>query len=269
MKKALLFIAILLLAAICGCGRSADTDKHGGSVAELTLRQHYLAYCGELLAGNKPSGEKFHDSADVLILRREGGAEGVYEPDGPKKLGVEQKLTFVKTVPELPEGITPMEMIENAYYGYLSGETLMLVAEKEEKFDTAILREDGSGGWIAIAPPEEAFGRYLTGGAFINDEVGFACFEAVWEGAETVKEPCVYATFDGGASWRLLDTVKIPDEYRSLLWRPYFLSPVFEGDHGVLPAIAGGETERMIWFETLDGGHTWSFMGRCDGEPIA
>lgn len=269
MKKALLFIAILLLAAICGCGRSADTDKHGGSVAELTLRQRYLAYCGELLAGNKPSGEIFQDSADVLILRREGGAEGVYEPDGPKKLGVEQKLTFVKTVPELPEGITPMEMIENAYYGYLSGETLMLVAEKEEKFDTAILREDGSGGWIVIAPPEEAFGRYLTGGAFINDKVGFVCLDVAERNNDGSADTRVYATFDGGASWQRLSGLTIPVEYSHELFYPRFLSPVFNGDHGVLPAIAGGETERMIWFETLDGGHTWSFMGRCDGEPIA
>lgn len=268
MKKYAVIILALLIAALCGCGKLPGDDKPVEPERELSQRQRYYAFCCELLAGERPIGEKFHGSADVLILRREGGALNAYEPDAPKKPGVEQKLTFIGTLDALPSGITLMEMEENVFHGYLSGDMLMLVAEKGGSFDTVILRRESAGGWTEIGSPEEAFGRYLTGGAFIGDEVGFACYEGTRDPETGIADPHVYATFDGGSTWQLLDSVAMPERYYSQLGDPTFLSPVFEGEHGVLPAIAVGDRDIMIWFETLDGGHNWIFRGCCDGRTL-
>lgn len=132
----------------------------------------------------------------------------------------------------------------------------------------AVFAKDQSGEWVEIPMPE-AYCVQVTGGCMLSDRIGFLCFadrSLMNKPDYTPRELTVYATHDGGASWEDLD-IWIPEEFEGTIAPPvHALSPLFDGDHGVMPvsyssynSASDGFDSHTAWFESFDGGNTWVF----------
>ena len=130
-----------------------------------------------------------------------------------------------------------------------------------------IFRTDDGENWYE-------FGNYpsidfpLNGACIVSDRVGFVCVGS-WRGYVTMDESnvrrlFVFMTEDGGETWRDLG-LELPESFASC--ENYAFSPLFEGDHGVIPVSSldrdttSPARYRFSWFETDDGGRTWTFVG--------
>ncbi len=82
----------------------------------------------------------------------------------------------------------------------------------------------------------------------------------------TLRQLMVYKTVDGGNTWENIN-LWIPEEYEGIIAPPCdALSPGFDVDHGVMLVTFSVHIEsddtfesRMAWFETFDGGESWTF----------
>ncbi|MBR5719149.1 MAG: hypothetical protein IKX16_09055 [Clostridia bacterium] len=139
------------------------------------------------------------------------------------------------------------------------------------KHDLAIVMLDDDGNVKQIKCESQNLMYHLTGGAVLSENVAFVCCQNMAGSSYDPAKLTVYRTKDGGRTWVDLD-LRIPAESDDELFTPvYALSPVFDGDHGVMlvcycksnPEKTSGDYRydiAMSWFETNDRGDTWQFV---------
>ncbi|MBO4879779.1 MAG: hypothetical protein J5544_05925 [Clostridia bacterium] len=123
---------------------------------------------------------------------------------------------------------------------------------------------DENGEWHEFGETNGVFPSIVTGACIRNEHNGFICFmNYAYEGYEEERNRIfVFFSGDGGGSWRDLGLC-LPEEYASFTCYP--LSPVFKGDHGVIPVYCTGsslnpdEQYVLCFFETYDNGVSWRF----------
>lgn len=156
-------------------------------------------------------------------------------------------------------------------YGYI-GENYVIFTNEQHmgSQDRAIFRTDDGENWYEFGAMKDNRAQ-LTGGAILNANEGFLCFydrAIMMYDSYTPRQLSVYRTIDGGKTWSDIG-LWIPEEYEGKIAPPsYVLSPVFEGEHGVLIVVysvcvntsTGSFEQRTAHFETFDGGDTWTFF---------
>ncbi|MBR3382478.1 MAG: M56 family metallopeptidase [Clostridia bacterium] len=113
--------------------------------------------------------------------------------------------------------------------------------------------------------------RPLFGACIVDENVGFLSYFTKFydEPDGSYRKIWLYRTDDGGKTWVDMG-LEIPEEYGNC-YPGYAASPVFDGDHGVMQVCAfglgssGEETQyKGLWYETFDGGLTWTLRGDPD-----
>lgn len=126
---------------------------------------------------------------------------------------------------------------------------------------SCIFRNVG-GEWVEIGDNNDNVVNTMFGAGFANDEVGFLCYyskQLVYDDISTGKL-FVWRTGDNGESWHELDidiTEYFPDDE---IVYSCALSPVFDGDHGVMCVtgmLGSGLKLFNLWLETFDLGLSW------------
>ncbi len=127
---------------------------------------------------------------------------------------------------------------------------------------TCLFMRDADGSWREIGNNNASFPRKLSGACMVSENELYLCFYDRYLGPEggSGRKLCVFRTADGGAEWKNIG-LELPEEYGE----PYTLipgSPVFEGKHGVIliTAYYTGRDKLEGWFETTDGGESWTFV---------
>lgn len=289
-KNFCLYIALLLIAlTLVACAKAAPGKEPEGelnaSVDEAAEEKttapvsgekesalnyswkDYAEFCGKLLAGEKSTAQ-FSAGAALCYVKEENGKMCVFEKEHGGGMRLEAALDLC--LPEDAED--PYD--EGYYWGFFSEYALMLIVHTgsgEEDCNLSVWCAEENGGWSPVKIPAEMASRMATGGAFIDENVGFIAFDtqAYPKTPDEAYDSRVYATFDGGKSWVRPDGLSIPEELAAELQTPVFLTPVFDGRHGVMPVsvfsdLRSGGKSCMVWFETDDGGATWSFRDRAD-----
>ncbi len=112
------------------------------------------------------------------------------------------------------------------------------------------------------------FDYYVSGACIRSASEGYLCYydRLYHYGELNTRRLLVFKTEDGGATWNEMG-LWLPEEYEGARDVQTF-SPVFDGDHGVIPikvtpADYENEPDVICWYETTDGGKTWEF---CDGK---
>lgn len=287
MKKTicLLLALALALAAFVSCagrgpeevnepGSSSNTEK--GYVMNWSW-QAYSEYCEKLLSGEKGSAV-FHSGAGLCYVKEENGKLAIYEAMGIKKTDIgsepaEMRLDRTLDI-SLPDGAFESSKDINGYcWGYVSEHSLILMihtGEGEASREVSVWRCAENDEWLPTDIPEEMNGRMVSGGMFTDANAGFISFDAKTISAaasDSSDASMLWATFDGGKTWIRPEGSIIPGELNDQLVHPVFLTPAFEGSHGVLPVTVlndrrNDDRECMVWFETDDGGHTWRFVDK-------
>lgn len=113
---------------------------------------------------------------------------------------------------------------------------------------------DGGKTWEEISNPNDLYAQHLTGVGFSNKDIGFLGFRYYED-----YGPTIYWTNDQGKSWEKL-TVTLPKKFAEIRKNP--LSPIFNGNEGLLPIQLYGESEGItgtIFLTTKDHGLTWVY----------
>ncbi|WP_462412861.1 WD40/YVTN/BNR-like repeat-containing protein [Neobacillus sp. Marseille-QA0830] len=127
---------------------------------------------------------------------------------------------------------------------------------------------DGGQSWYSIGSVDDVY-SLVTGGGFINDQLGFISFgEYRYDSQPPI--PNIYRTADGGANWERVE-VPIPEEYLG-----YFTIadvPTFHGTEGTLLVNQGSEGDYLggkvlAKFTSYNQGETWSFAGLVDPDGV-
>lgn len=127
---------------------------------------------------------------------------------------------------------------------------------------------DGGQSWYNVGTATDT-NRLVTGGGFINDQLGFISFGEYRDENQHVI-PNLHRTTDGGANWERVE-VPIPEEYLN-----YFTIaeiPTFHGTDGTLLVNQGEMGDYLggkvlAKFTSQDQGKTWSFAGLIDPDGV-
>lgn len=114
------------------------------------------------------------------------------------------------------------------------------------------MTSDGGKTWKYVnGNINDIYSRMLSGGGFVNDEVGFLCFRY-----ESDFQPAICVTRDGGLTWSKL-FISLPREYDGYNKTP--LSPVLKGTDIVLPVLLTDDNGEAgtIYLISEDDGTTW------------
>lgn len=118
---------------------------------------------------------------------------------------------------------------------------------------------DGGKTWNEIGNTNNAYARVVTGAGFANGNIGFVSFRY-----DTDVNPMVYRTENRGQTWEKC-SLEIPDSFKSIVTYATALSPVFNGENGILPVTfrnnswQGNPLDVVVRYETSDYGKTWTF----------
>ena len=99
-------------------------------------------------------------------------------------------------------------------------------------------------------------------GAYAKGNVAYVCYSTkfLWSEQTGWRYPYICRTTDGGESWQRLD-IELPEAFETEVPWVSILSPVFEGERGVM-ILSHGYNDRLAWLETNDSGDTWEFKIR-------
>lgn len=257
---------------------SEDTPKPdaGGSAYE---RYHKLA--GEILSGEIPESFGFDHEGDMLYFGFDGEYFCAYtsaeRDDGHYEEGYVSELAPFESYPRslgeeaqravARERISAFPLYEldpdfKARMTGYAGEDCVIVAngadlDRDEAVSCIFVR-GADGEWTEIGNANAIFPRRLTGACMLSEKEGYLCFsDRFYETNGPGRKLHVFHTVDGGESWADVG-LELPEKYgepSSLI--PY--SPVFDGEHGVIPVTASFfDGDRLeAWFETKDGGESW------------
>ena len=124
--------------------------------------------------------------------------------------------------------------------------------------------EDGGESWL-LAGFVEQTNQHVSGGGFMNEQIGYISFGSVRENDEP-ERPSLYRTADGGETWKELE-IPIPLEYEGIFLEAEV--PTFDGTQGILLVNQGPEGDYqggnvMARFTSVDEGATWFFSNLAD-----
>ncbi|MBR6006270.1 MAG: hypothetical protein IK064_01435, partial [Clostridia bacterium] len=170
-------------------------------------------------------------------------------------------------------------------FGYLGDDYIIFVdAERLSNLAAhAVFYTPDGENWVELGGFRD-YPRPVTGGCVVSENEAYLCFDdSDLQQSEgyTTRRLTVYRTTDGGQTWRDIG-LEIPAEYENDNWTveppAAALSPVFEGEHGVIIAVfrrtedyGDGETDLIdrngiddiCVFETTDGGESWEPVSRA------
>lgn len=157
-------------------------------------------------------------------------------------------------------------------FGYIGKNCVVFMNEQHHGAQAAALFYTPDGNEWTELLPNEAAPYELTGGCVLSDSTAILCY-CNNRLKDDPQELIVMRTEDGGRTWEDIGLV-IPQELAEQPVQPIrALSPVFDGEHGVMVLTyqvynrEKGEAEgRTSWFETADGGRTWTFHLGADRE---
>ncbi len=228
----------------------------------------------------------FRVEADGLVAynrRIYPGPEELYDPFGnlaydlvepiatyPRELGIEAKKSLVDFYKSSYDPNYPSDEPEG-FEGYTGDNYIIFTNEVFHGIQASVIfvTSDGWKTWKEVEVPTiGGFPKHVTGGCMLSDKEGFLCFyEKATLGDEyKLDELSVYKTADAGERWHPLK-LRIPLDEVGVLCDPITaLSPMFDGDHGIMLVQYGqyvkefDEWESYIgWFETFDRGESWEF----------
>ena len=131
-----------------------------------------------------------------------------------------------------------------------------------------IFVKGADGSFNEIDANDKQMHTLVYGALMLNEKEGYIGYggKNLSDPDDTYRKIYLFRTDDGGRTWKDVGLV-IPEEYGS----PYpgcVLSPVFDGDHGAMLVIASRldvpeftpweEARLTLWYETFDGGRTWT-----------
>lgn len=129
---------------------------------------------------------------------------------------------------------------------------------------SVIFRRDENG-WYEFGDNNSQQFRPLFGACIVDENVGFLSYFTKFydEPDGSYRKIWLYRTDDGGKTWVDMGLV-LPEEY-GMSYPGYGASPVFDGDHGVMPVCAhnweydgSNKPSYDLMYETFDGGKTWT-----------
>lgn len=128
--------------------------------------------------------------------------------------------------------------------------------------------ENGGESW-SLAGSVEQTNQHVSGGDFMNDQIGYISFGSVRENDEP-ERPSLYRTADGGETWEELD-IPIPLEYKGVFTEAEV--PTFDGTQGILLVNQGPDGDYqggkvMARFTSVDEGATWFFSNLADPDNV-
>lgn len=149
---------------------------------------------------------------------------------------------------------------------------LMMTEDRNDRQANVIFHKYSDGEWREFGNSNKDYAYTPSGFCTVSDRVGFICYANRWEYRQSEGEHeydwvNVWASYDGGESWKNLE-LTLPERFAGSSTMPAACSPVFKGDHGAIPVVSSffdasaetGETY-LSYFETFDGGVTWSYAG--------
>ncbi|MBO4562216.1 MAG: M56 family metallopeptidase, partial [Clostridia bacterium] len=254
------------------------------------LEGYYEAAWG-LMRGECSDWFRHHWSSEVTLAFTEGRFRAW---DGDReyveKFGGESRFEYYGLLAEYPAEVWDIasEKLSNYQYEYMhwgwepgepyfgpypdgiisGGDSVLCEAEPwHDRQANVIMHRFADGEWREFGNSNIDYGFSPTGMCILNDKVGFVCYENRWEyedcdGEHKPNWVNVWATYDGGNTWKNLD-LTLPDEFLDTAAKPRAFSPVFQGEIGVIPVTqyAHDDVLRVAWFVTEDGGVTWSYGG--------
>ncbi|WP_099159647.1 WD40/YVTN/BNR-like repeat-containing protein [Virgibacillus ndiopensis] len=127
---------------------------------------------------------------------------------------------------------------------------------------------DGGKSWNLAGSVKDEY-SLVTGGGFVNDQLGFISFGAI-NVEDQQSRPQIYRTDDGGDSWEEIK-IPIPEEYKGIFTVAEI--PVFNGTHGTLLVNQGPNGDYLggkvlAKFTSEDEGKTWSFASLVDPDRV-
>ena len=134
---------------------------------------------------------------------------------------------------------------------------------------SVIFRREGNE-WYEFGDNNSQQDRPLFGACIVDENVGFFSYFTKFydEPDGSYRKIWLYRTDDGGKTWVDMG-LEIPEEY-GYCYPGYACSPVFDGAHGVMQVLAyhgDGSGNWGLWYETRDGGLTWTLHGDLAAEP--
>lgn len=159
--------------------------------------------------------------------------------------------------------------------GLISGDDSILCMGEpwHDRTVSVIMHMFSDGEWRKFGSSNRDYPYTPTGMCILNDNVGFVCYGNRWEykdyeGEHETNWVNVWATYDGGNTWKNLD-LYLPEVFSEAHSIPRALSPVFQDEVGVIPVVSYTSGSLCVaWFVTEDGGVTWS-LGGCSKSDSA
>lgn len=164
--------------------------------------------------------------------------------------------------------ITQLPGIRARFFGFTSAQNGYAIVTNDRTMGfeaNAVYKTNDAGNTWRRAGSVEETNQHVTGGTFIDKDLGFISFGAVSVNFEP-ERPSLYRTADGGVSWEEVE-VPVPEEYKGIFTIAEM--PVFEGSEGILHVNQGpmGDYQGgkvLAEFTSADNGASWTFAKVVD-----
>ncbi|MCL6572854.1 MAG: hypothetical protein K6T88_14420 [Bacillus sp. (in: Bacteria)] len=146
---------------------------------------------------------------------------------------------------------------------------LILTGDKTMSWEANAIFKTNDGGKIWQESDQIGEQRLITGGGFINDQLGFVSFGSI-NVMDQPPRPSLYRTTDGGKNWAEIE-VPIPAEYKGIFIQAEI--PSFDGSQGTLLINQGPSGDYqggkvMARYISVDEGATWTFANLVDPDNV-